>query len=73
MQKEVCHEGVYIIQSTKLSRQGYVVPGFIDVHAHWNGMGEQYPARSWELETFLAYVVTTLHKYVFLQPLIHNS
>lgn len=40
---------------------GFVVPGFIDVHAHWNGFAEYYPARSWELETFLAYGVTTLH------------
>jgi hypothetical protein len=40
---------------------GYVVPGFIDVHAHWAGLGSLYPARSWELETFLAYGVTTLH------------
>ncbi|THG95346.1 hypothetical protein EW026_g6293 [Hermanssonia centrifuga] len=40
---------------------GYIVPGFIDVHAHWNGFDSFYPARSWELETFLAYGVTTLH------------
>ncbi|KAJ6610225.1 hypothetical protein B0H10DRAFT_2177862 [Mycena sp. CBHHK59/15] len=40
---------------------GFVVPGFIDVHAHWNGFSETYPAASWELQTFLAYGVTTLH------------
>ncbi|KAJ7155426.1 hypothetical protein C8R43DRAFT_1126083 [Mycena crocata] len=40
---------------------GYVVPGFIDVHAHWNGFGYRYPARSWELQAFLAFGVTTLH------------
>ncbi|KAJ7284597.1 hypothetical protein C8J57DRAFT_1289035, partial [Mycena rebaudengoi] len=40
---------------------GFVVPGFIDVHAHWNGFGDRYPAKSWELEAFLAYGVTTLH------------
>ncbi|KAF7356578.1 Amidohydro-rel domain-containing protein [Mycena venus] len=40
---------------------GYVVPGFIDVHAHWNGFVERYPSTSWELQMFLAYGVTTLH------------
>ncbi|KAF7790973.1 hypothetical protein EIP86_001932 [Pleurotus ostreatoroseus] len=40
---------------------GYITPGFIDVHAHWNGFAGIYPARSWELQTFLAYGVTTLH------------
>jgi len=39
----------------------FIVPGFIDVHAHWNGFDTLYPARSWEMETFLAYGVTTLH------------
>lgn len=43
---------------------GYVVPGFIDVHAHWGGFDSRYPAKSWEMETFLAYGVTTVHKYV---------
>jgi imidazolonepropionase-like amidohydrolase len=48
-----------------LSRHlGFVTPGFIDVHAHWNGFASPFPARSWELETFLAYGVTTLHKFV---------
>ncbi len=41
---------------------GFVVPGFIDAHAHWGGFDEPYPAKSWEMETFLAYGVTTLHK-----------
>ncbi|KII89304.1 hypothetical protein PLICRDRAFT_109538 [Plicaturopsis crispa FD-325 SS-3] len=40
---------------------GLIVPGFIDVHAHWGGFETLYPAASWELETFLAYGVTTLH------------
>ncbi|KAI0692203.1 hypothetical protein BC835DRAFT_1358056 [Cytidiella melzeri] len=40
---------------------GYVVPGFIDAHAHWNGDGAIYPGKQWELEAFLAYGVTTLH------------
>lgn len=39
----------------------FVVPGFIDVHAHWDGFFDPYPAKSWEMETFLAYGVTTLH------------
>ena len=46
------------------AKGAYVIPGFIDVHAHWNGFADYYPSRSWELETFLAYGVTTLHKYV---------
>jgi cytosine/adenosine deaminase-related metal-dependent hydrolase len=40
---------------------GFVLPGFIDVHAHWNGFSSPFPAKSWELETFLAYGVTTVH------------
>ncbi|GJE87975.1 thioredoxin-like protein790 [Phanerochaete sordida] len=40
---------------------GFIVPGYIDVHAHWNGFADPFPAKSWELETFLAYGVTTLH------------
>ena len=38
------------------------MPGFIDVHAHWSGYGTNFPVKSWEMETFLAYGVTTLHK-----------
>ena len=41
---------------------GFIVPGFIDVHAHWSGYGTNFPVKSWEMETFLAYGVTTLHK-----------
>ncbi|EKM56016.1 uncharacterized protein PHACADRAFT_209515 [Phanerochaete carnosa HHB-10118-sp] len=40
---------------------GYIVPGYIDIHAHWAGFADFFPAKSWELETFLAYGVTTLH------------
>lgn len=43
------------------ARGGFVIPGFVDVHAHWNGFEYRYPAKSWEMETFLAYGVTTLH------------
>ncbi|KAG5651505.1 hypothetical protein H0H81_008399 [Sphagnurus paluster] len=43
------------------AHEGFVIPGFIDVHAHWAGYSDRYPAKSWELETFLAYGVTTLH------------
>ncbi|KAF5331149.1 hypothetical protein D9619_006058 [Psilocybe cf. subviscida] len=43
------------------ARGGFVIPGFIDVHAHWNGFSDKYPTKSWELETFLAYGVTTAH------------
>ncbi|OAX41869.1 hypothetical protein K503DRAFT_734746 [Rhizopogon vinicolor AM-OR11-026] len=47
---------------------GYVVPGFIDAHAHWSGTEDKYPATSWEMQAFLAYGVTTLHN-----PSLHNS
>ncbi|TRM63706.1 hypothetical protein BD626DRAFT_495129 [Schizophyllum amplum] len=40
---------------------GFVTPGFIDVHAHWGDYMVRYPAASWEMETFLAYGVTTMH------------
>ncbi|PCH38468.1 hypothetical protein WOLCODRAFT_64922 [Wolfiporia cocos MD-104 SS10] len=56
------HDAVIPESATVLNAQGgFVVPGFIDVHAHWNGFDTLYPARSWEMETFLAYGVTTLH------------
>ncbi|KAF9228696.1 hypothetical protein BS17DRAFT_691608 [Gyrodon lividus] len=47
---------------------GYIIPGFIDAHAHWSGTDVKYPATSWEMETFLAYGVTTMHN-----PSLHNS
>jgi N-acyl-D-aspartate/D-glutamate deacylase len=50
---------------------GYVIPGFIDVHAHWEGYSDRFPAKSWEMQTFLAYGITTLHKYVILRS--HSS
>ena len=50
---------------------GYVLPGFIDMHAHWNGFSDRFPASSWELETFLAYGVTTMHKCVLPIPSSH--
>ncbi|KAI0648336.1 hypothetical protein C8Q79DRAFT_1008671 [Trametes meyenii] len=56
------HDAVIPYGATVLDAEGgFVVPGFIDVHAHWNGFDTIHPARSWELETFLAYGVTTLH------------
>lgn len=39
---------------------GVVLPGFVDVHAHWNGA--YTVASSYEQETFLAYGCTTMHK-----------
>ncbi|KAH7890028.1 hypothetical protein F5I97DRAFT_626000 [Phlebopus sp. FC_14] len=47
---------------------GYIVPGYIDAHAHWGGTDTKYPATSWEMETFLAYGVTTMHN-----PSLENS
>ncbi|PBK62923.1 hypothetical protein ARMSODRAFT_997185 [Armillaria solidipes] len=38
-----------------------IMPGFFDLHAHWNGFDNPIPAKSWEMETFLAFGVTTLH------------
>ncbi|KAG8986858.1 hypothetical protein FRB94_011212 [Tulasnella sp. JGI-2019a] len=38
---------------------GIVVPGFVDVHAHWEG--QDTVASSWEQRTFLAYGCTTVH------------
>ncbi|KAL0070502.1 hypothetical protein AAF712_002334 [Marasmius tenuissimus] len=40
---------------------GFVVPGYLDVHAHWSGASNPHPATSWEMETFLAFGVTTMH------------
>ncbi|KIP10290.1 hypothetical protein PHLGIDRAFT_115580 [Phlebiopsis gigantea 11061_1 CR5-6] len=55
-------DGVIPYGATVIDAQGgYIVPGYIDVHAHWNGFADFFPSRSWELETFLAYGVTTLH------------
>ncbi|KAI1784218.1 hypothetical protein LXA43DRAFT_1043367 [Ganoderma leucocontextum] len=56
------HDFVIPYGATVLDAEGgFVVPGFIDVHAHWNGFDTAIPARSWEMATFLAYGVTTLH------------
>ena len=44
----------------------FVIPGFFDAHAHWNAPYTRYPAKSWEMQTFLAYGVTSMHKYVFV-------
>lgn len=65
---EVCFEVSQSIVRYFLTEHstGFVTPGFIDVHAHWNGFADRFPAKSWEMETFLAYGVTTLHKYVSL-------
>ncbi|KAF8919205.1 hypothetical protein CPB85DRAFT_1549164 [Mucidula mucida] len=49
--------GAHVIDA----RGGFVTPGYIDVHAHWGGCLVIYPAKSWEMQTFLAYGVTTLH------------
>lgn len=57
--------GMYVIiyhLSTNIWILGFVIPGFIDAHAHWDGYDTLYPAKSWEQETFLAHGVTTLHK-----------
>ncbi|KAK0474891.1 hypothetical protein IW261DRAFT_532142 [Armillaria novae-zelandiae] len=43
------------------ANQGFVVPDFIDVHSHWGGYIVPFPAKSWEMQTFLAYGVTTMH------------
>ncbi|KAF9068339.1 hypothetical protein BDP27DRAFT_1422041 [Rhodocollybia butyracea] len=43
------------------ARGGFVIPGFIDAHAHWNGMSNPHPAKSWEMQTFLSFGVTTMH------------
>ncbi|EGN96264.1 hypothetical protein SERLA73DRAFT_94359 [Serpula lacrymans var. lacrymans S7.3] len=62
------HEAVIPNGATVVDAEGgFVIPGFIDAHAHWDGFETLYPAASWELETFLAYGVTTLHN-----PSSHN-
>jgi len=40
----------------RTTTSGFVLPGFIDAHAHWGGYTSVYPASSWELLVFLAYV-----------------
>lgn len=40
---------------------GAVLPGFVDVHGHWGGFISPFPVQSWEMTTFLAYGVTTIH------------
>ncbi|KAF9239695.1 hypothetical protein BU15DRAFT_87992 [Melanogaster broomeanus] len=57
-------KGALIVQTDG----GYIIPGFIDAHAHWTGTLDKYPATSWEMETFLAYGVTTMHN-----PSLDNS
>ncbi|SJL04872.1 uncharacterized protein ARMOST_08243 [Armillaria ostoyae] len=44
-----------------------IMPGFFDLHAYWNGFDNPIPAKSWEMETFLAFGVTTLHKYIYIR------
>ncbi|KIY66625.1 composite domain of metallo-dependent hydrolase [Cylindrobasidium torrendii FP15055 ss-10] len=40
----------------------FVVPGFIDMHAHWASQSlSPFPAKSWPMQVFLAYGVTTMH------------
>ncbi|KAJ8696814.1 hypothetical protein PTI98_006650 [Pleurotus ostreatus] len=56
------HDLVVPLGATVIDARGaFVIPGFIDVHAHWDGFSSRYPATSWEMETFLAYGITTLH------------
>ena len=55
---------IQLLLETDILHLGFVIPGFIDVHAHWDGWDTLYPAKSWEHETFLAYGLTTLHKCV---------
>ncbi|KAJ3838794.1 hypothetical protein F5878DRAFT_725021 [Lentinula raphanica] len=43
------------------ANRGFVIPGFVDAHAHWNGFSNPHPAKSWEMQSFLAYGITTMH------------
>lgn len=43
------------------TREGYVLPGYIDAHAHW-ARSFTYPVRNWQYAAMLAYGVTTAHK-----------
>ncbi|KAG8928328.1 hypothetical protein FRC00_001793 [Tulasnella sp. 408] len=54
--------GLVVPQGAKVidAQGGVVVPGFVDVHAHWNGADTV--ASSWEQLAFLAYGCTTMHK-----------
>ncbi|KAL0568939.1 hypothetical protein V5O48_013038 [Marasmius crinis-equi] len=50
------------VNATIIDAEGaFVMPGFFDAHAHWHGPYLRYPAKSWEMQTFLAYGVTTMH------------
>ena len=40
---------------------GALLPGFIDIHAHWGGSSDFYVQQSWEYLANLAFGVTTLH------------
>ncbi|KAJ4475736.1 hypothetical protein J3R30DRAFT_3294599 [Lentinula aciculospora] len=53
----VAPEGATLINA----HRGFVIPGFIDAHAHWNGFSNPHPAKSWEMQNFLAYGITTMH------------
>ncbi|PFH52496.1 hypothetical protein AMATHDRAFT_173604 [Amanita thiersii Skay4041] len=50
-------EGATVIDA----QGGFIVPGFVDVHAHWNGFETKYPAASWEMAAYLSHGVTTVH------------
>ncbi|ESK86757.1 amidohydrolase [Moniliophthora roreri MCA 2997] len=48
--------------TTTIDAQGaFVIPGFFDAHAHWSGPIFRFPAKSWEMQAFLAYGVTSMH------------
>jgi hypothetical protein len=62
---EALGNGSYVSIPTKShvfnAHGGTVLPGFVDVHGHWGGFLSQYPSTSWEMSTFLAYGITTIH------------